>query len=134
MGMLTDFFGGGIVDSVTKAVDTFIETPDEKAAHELKKRALDMSIALKQMEVNEVEAAHRSIFVAGWRPAVGWVCAAALGYTFILQPFLVYIMALTHPAYQPPPNIDLSGLYPVLLGMLGLGGLRTFEKIKGKAK
>ena len=126
--------GGGVVEGVANAVDKFIETPDEKAAHDLKSKALDLSIALKQMQVNEVEAAHRSIFVAGWRPAVGWVCAAALAYTFILQPFLVYVMALTHPAYQPPPSIDLAGLYPVLLGMLGLGGLRTYEKIQGKTK
>ena len=137
MGLLSDLASGGIkgiVGGVADAVDRFVETPDEAAAHALKEKALDLSVAMKQMEVNQTEAAHRSIWVSGWRPAVGWVCAAALAYSFIVQPALIYVLAVWSPATPPPPGVDLAGLWPVLLGMLGLGTLRTYEKKQGVAK
>ena len=123
--------GGGLIKGVADAVDTFIQTPDEKAAQALKEKALDLSIAAKQIDLNTTEAQHRSIWVAGWRPAVGWICAAALAYSFIVQPLLGVALAFWYPAYPALPSVDLAGLWPVLLGMLGLGGLRTFEKTKG---
>lgn len=137
MGLLSGLVGGGaasVIDSVSEAVGRFVETPDEKNAHELQMRAMDLEIVAKQIEVNQTEAAHRSLWVAGWRPAVGWTCAAALAWTFIVQPLLVYLLAVLSPETDPPPGVDLAGLYPVLLGMLGLGGLRTVEKAKGVAR
>ncbi len=80
--------------------------------------------------VNQTEAANTSIFVAGWRPWVGWVCGMAFAYTFILQPFCGLIAsAVGHPIVLPV--LDLSTMMPVLLGMLGLGGMRTYEKVNG---
>ena len=137
MGLLSDLIGGGakgVIGGVADAVDRFVETPDEAAAHELKNKALDLSLALKQMEVNAAEAQHRSVWVAGWRPAVGWTCAGALAWTFIVQPMLVYLLAIFSPETLAPPSVDLAGLYPVLMGMLGLGALRTYEKKQGVAK
>jgi hypothetical protein len=87
-------------------------------------------INLAQIEVNKVEAASRSVWTSGWRPCVGWVCAAALGYTYVLQPLLVFILAQTGHLVEMP-ELDIGGLMPILMGMLGLGGLRTFEKMKG---
>ena len=137
MGVISNLLGGGaasVITSVADAVDKYVETPDEKAAHELKEKALDLSIALKQIDLNTAEAQHRSVWVAGWRPAVGWICAAALGYSFIVQPLLGAALAIFHPGAPALPSVDLAGLWPVLLGMLGLGGLRTYEKQKGVTK
>ena len=137
MGLLSDLASGGIkgiVGGVADAVDRFVETPDEKAAIELKRAALDAEAQMRQMAVNQQEAAHRSVFVAGWRPAIGWCGAAAIAYAYVVQPLMVYGMALWAPHLLAPPPIDLSGLYPIILGMLGLGGLRTLEKAKGVTK
>ena len=87
----------------------------------------ELQLLLGQLEINQAEAAHRSIFVAGWRPAVGWICALALANNFILVP---YVGAFA-PAIQP---LDLTVMMPVLLGMLGLAGARTIEKIKRVAR
>lgn len=137
MGLVSSIVGGGVsgvIDSVSKVVDQFVESPSEANAHELKTKALDMQIALKQLDVNAAEASHRSILVAGWRPACGWVCAAGLAYAYIVQPLLIYILAIVSPATPPPPPIDLAGMMPVLLGMLGLGSLRTLEKRQGTSR
>lgn len=85
---------------------------------------------LAQLEVNKQEAAHPSIFVAGWRPFVGWVCGFGLAYAFILRDLIAWVMQVYYPEMQPPPTLELGELISLLLGMLGLGGLRTLEKVK----
>lgn len=89
-------------------------------------------LALGQAEINQVEAASNRLFVAGWRPFVGWICAAAIGFKYIGGPVLVMLGAGLGVTVPLPP-IDADELTPLLLGMLGLGGLRTLEKVKGKA-
>lgn len=84
---------------------------------------------LKQMEVNAEEAKSASLFVAGWRPAIGWCCAAALAYQYLLVPLGTWIAAWNGISVPPPPSLD-SGLWELMAGMLGLGALRTVEKIK----
>jgi hypothetical protein len=93
----------------------------ERHAHELAKG---------QLEVNKVEAAHNNMFVAGWRPAVGWICAMGMAGNFILIPMANFILALVESEIVIP-LIALSEMMPVLLGMLGLGAMRTVEKAKG---
>ena len=87
-----------------------------------------------QLEINKAEASHSSIFVAGWRPAIGWVCGIALAWNFVLQPLLLWAVWLM-PEYTAQvasaPQLDTNELMTVLLGMLGLGGLRTYEKKLG---
>tara|TARA_R100001143_G_scaffold58228_1_gene56006 strand:- start:1244 stop:1651 length:408 start_codon:yes stop_codon:yes gene_type:complete len=90
-------------------------------------------IDLAQLDINKAEGQHRSMFVAGWRPFIGWTCGVALAYTYVLQPILVFILAQSGYLVQLPV-MDLSVMMPVLLGMLGLGGLRSFEKFKGVSK
>lgn len=83
-----------------------------------------------QTKINEIEAQHRTVFVAGWRPFIGWVCGIALAYNFVIRDLFVW-------ALQPetvPPALQMEQLMTVLLGMLGLGGLRTYEKLKDKVK
>lgn len=100
---------------------------------ELAALAAETDLAKGQLEINKQEAAHASVFVAGWRPAIGWTCAGAYAYHFVIQPFLSFIIANTgHTVILP--EFDMGELTTVLLGLLGLGGLRTFEKYKGVTK
>ena len=82
-----------------------------------------------QGEINKIEAQHRTIFVAGWRPFIGWVCGVALAYNFILRDLLVWFIG----PEQVPPALQMEHLMTVLIGMLGLGGMRTFEKFNNKS-
>jgi hypothetical protein len=86
-----------------------------------------------QLEVNKVEAASTSVFVAGWRPFIGWICGIGLGWTFVGAPILAYLLTLYSPG-TPLPVIPTDNLMELVLAMLGLGGLRTFEKIRKAAK
>lgn len=92
----------------------------------------DLKLAMGQLEVNKVEAG-TDMFRGGWRPAVGWTCVFGLAYQFILQPLLPWVVALFGATVPPLPAIDNDTLMVLLTGMLGLGGLRTFERVKGKA-
>ena len=83
-----------------------------------------------QTKINEIEAGHRTVFVAGWRPFIGWVCGVALAYNFVIRDLFIWVTKTT----DAPPALQMEHLMTVLLGMLGLGGLRTFEKIKDKVK
>jgi hypothetical protein len=122
---------------VGDVLDRFFPNKEEKAraAREIEAKLAEhlAKIDIAQLEVNKQEAAHRSLFVAGWRPFVGWTCGLALFYTYVAQPMAMFIMAQTGDLVQLP-QLDLSAMMPVLLGMLGLGGLRTYEKFKGVSK
>jgi len=99
---------------------------------ELAKLQADTQLATAQAEINKVEAASTSLWTSGWRPAVGWCCALAVGFKYIGGPLLFMVgQASGHPVELP--KIETEELWPLLLGMLGLGGLRTFEKSKGVA-
>jgi len=127
-----------LVGPVTGLLDKFIEDKDQKAklAHEIatmaEKQAHEANMA--QVEVNKAEAKHRSIFVAGWRPFVGWICAVALGYHFVLHPIVLFGAGWAGVEIPDLPAFDMDSLMTVLLGMLGLGGLRSYEKSKGLTK
>lgn len=116
-----------LIAPVTGLLDKFIEDKDQKnaLAHEISimadKHAQELAKA--QLEVNKVEAAHKSLFVSGWRPAVGWSCCFALVYSTILSPILGIWFTV--------PPVDSSLLTTVLMGMLGLGAMRSAEKVKG---
>ncbi|RIK91784.1 MAG: hypothetical protein DCC73_15085 [Proteobacteria bacterium] len=86
-----------------------------------------------QIEINKIEAANPNIFVSGWRPSIGWVCSAALAWTFIFAPVATWAVSIWAPG-TPLPAIDSGNLFELVLAMLGLGGWRTLEKIKGVAK
>ena len=100
--------------------------------HELESELHKANLA--QLKVNQQEAAHNSLFVAGWRPFIGWVCGVALCWHFILQPITVMIIRLAGYEQVILPDFDFSQLSTILMGMLGLGGLTTFEKMKGVSR
>lgn len=132
-----------VIPAITQVLDKII--PDPQAAADAKLKALELAqkgdlaaldaelrLALGQLEVNKAEAT-TDMFRGGWRPAVGWVCVVGLGYQFILQPLLPWVVALFGAQVPPLPAIDNETLMVLLTGMLGLGGLRTVERVKGKA-
>lgn len=122
-----------LIGPVAGLLDKFIEDKDQKNA--LAHQIATMSerhaqeLAKGQLEVNKAEAASTSLFVAGWRPAVGWVCVLGMASNFVLIPMVNFILALAESTVTVP-LIDTSTMMPVLLGMLGLGAMRSAEKIK----
>jgi len=115
----------GIIDKVAGHVDKFTLDKEEKAQ-------LIQEINKAQIEVNKVEAGSTNLFVSGWRPFVGWTCGVALCYHFVLQPFLMFVLSSTGNPMELPV-FHMETLTTVLMGMLGLGGLRTYEKVKKSA-
>ena len=114
-----------LIGPVSGLLDKFIEDKDQKnaLAHEIatmsERHAFE---ALKgQLEINKVEAAHKSLFVAGWRPAIGWVCMLGLLYNTIIANVLSIWIEV--------PEVDTTLLVPVMMGMLGLGAMRSYEKV-----
>jgi len=127
-----------LIAPVTGLLDKFIPDADERArlAHEIAtlSERHAQELAKGQLAVNQTEAAHKSLFVAGWRPFVGWTCGIALAWHFVGQPLVVFSLALSGVGTPELPSFEMESLLTVLLGMLGLGGLRTFEKTKGIAR
>jgi phenylpyruvate tautomerase PptA (4-oxalocrotonate tautomerase family) len=126
-----------LIGPVTGLLDKFVEDKDQKAklAHEIATLAERQAheIAKSQIAVNKEEASSHSMFVAGWRPAVGWVCTLGLATNYLFVPICNFLLTITESPITVPP-LDLSEMMPVLLGMLGLGGLRTYEKTKDVAR
>ncbi len=117
----------------TKIIDRVI--PDKTAAAQAQAELVKMQVSGEleqlagQLEVNKVEAAHSSLFVAGWRPFIGWVCGAALAYQFVIRPIVTWAVPSMGYTIAEMPGLD-DNLWELLTGMLGLGGLRTYEKVK----
>ncbi len=131
MGFFSKISGAEIarpIDAIGNAIDKVFTSDEER----LQGQAVLAKLALHQdelqVEMNKVEANHRSLFVAGWRPALGWVCVLGLGLTFIVSPLLDWGMGIEGP--EMPTDVMLE----LVLGMLGLGALRTYEKLAGRAK
>ena len=124
---------GSLAGPIAGILDKFIEDKDKKAAlaHDIATMAEKHAheVVKAQLEINKAEAEHPSLFVSGWRPAVGWVCVLGMAGNFITIPFTNMILELLE--YDVViPLIDMETLLPVLLGMLGLGAMRTVEKVK----
>ena len=120
----------------SKVLDRVLPDPAQQAAAKLELMKLQQNGELAQitgqMEINKVEAASSSIFVSGWRPSIGWVCGAGFAVQFVVGPLAEWGAALAgHPVKFP--QMDTGTMMPLLLGMLGLGGLRTAEKLADKA-
>ena len=125
---------GSLVGPVTGLLDKFIEDKDvkNKLAHDLSTMAERhaQELAKGQLEVNKTEAAHKSLFVAGWRPAIGWICGLGMASNFLVIPIANFVLALTGCTILIP-LLDTGEMMPVLMGMLGLGAMRTYEKKQG---
>ena len=122
-----------LIGPVTGLLDKFIEDKDKTNAIAFQISTMAekhaQELAKAQLEVNKTEAAHRSLFVSGWRPAVGWTCCIGLASQYILIPMANFALALADSTIEIPV-LDMATMMPVLMGMLGLGAMRTVEKTK----
>lgn len=134
MGWLSKLFGVGgdtvakPVEAVGGVLDSLFTSDEEKLDKKIILERLRQQPHLTQVELNKLEAQHRTVFVAGWRPAIGWICAIGLSFPFVINPVLQWITG------EAGPELPLNSMMELVIAMLGLGGLRTFEKLKGKAK
>ena len=137
---------GSIIEGVGKIAGDLVTTDKERITLELEGRKLDLeekridqTTDLAQVEVNKIEAVSSSLFVSGWRPAVGWVGVLGLVYQFLGYPLMQWGWAfgqgvdLIPKELHPPPDLDVEQLMTLLAGLLGFGGMRSFEKHKGVA-
>lgn len=127
-----------LIGPVTGILDKFIEDKDQKAAlaHEIATMSERhaQELAKGQLEINKAEAASGSVFKGGWRPFIGWVCGIAFAYHFVLQPLIVFGVTAAGVEIPDLPSFDMGSLMTVMMGMLGLGGLRSYEKKQGLTK
>lgn len=132
MGWLSGLLGGGVVNAakgVAEIVDKFVETDEEKQAAKIILMKAQQEPDKWQALTNQMEAKHRSLFVAGWRPAIGWICVMALFWGWILAPTLAFFYPET-----PMPAIELGQAISLVMGLLGMGALRSYEKKEGLAE
>ena len=142
MELLTAATAKGLMSLGEKLISRIWPDP-EKQAEELRKLKeleqsgdlealrLNIQLMLGQIEINKTEAQHKSVFVAGWRPAVGWVCVSVLAFNYIGVYLLEYVSMFVDGMPEAPKRFDMSDLWPVLLGMLGIGGMRSWDKSRG---
>lgn len=132
MGMVDFSLGdvGGLFRGIREAITgEKIKDPTEMAKISLQLSELEHMANQGQIEINKIEAAHKNLFVAGWRPFIGWVCGVAIAYAFVLQPILEWGIAL-YGLEVPTPKLNVDTLYQLVLAMLGMATLRTYEKQK----
>ncbi len=135
LGLLSGLLGGkdGALKQVASVIDSIHTSEEEKLDKQILMQRIQQKLAEKQLDVNVKEAGHRSVFVSGWRPAIGWTGAFALMFEFILSPCIEWYskfagLNLTAPAIETGP------LLAIVTSMLGVAGMRSFEKAKGLTK
>ena len=121
----------GIIEAVGGVASDLITTDKERLAAEIEMKKLDQAIDMAQIDVNKEEAKSQSVFVAGWRPAIGWTCGLAFAYAAVFEPMLRFAAQVWFGYSGAFPAIDTDLTMQVLFGILGLGALRTAEKVKG---
>lgn len=124
---IVDAVAGAFTGIIKPILDKWIPDAQQRVEAEQALWKAQQDVTIAQIEVNKIEAGSQSIFVAGWRPAVGWMCCIAYGYHFILQQFLAFVLAAFGHSVALPP-LDISELGILLFGMLGLGAMRSFDK------
>jgi hypothetical protein len=132
---ISNFFanlvGGGVakpIEAVGNVLDKLFTSDEEKLDKKIILERLKQHPAELQVELNKIEASHRTIFVAGWRPFIGWICGIGLGFVIIINPLLGWF------ATRSTPQVPEKLIFDLIIALLGLGTLRTFEKIKGATK
>ena len=127
---------GDLISGVGKIADDLFTSDEERLKIGLQEKLIEAEKIKGQLDINKTEAQHKSVFVAGWRPAIGWVGAVALAYQFIIYPLLVWLWTWAQAEKHipenltPPPVLDTDTLWVILSGMLGIAGMRSFDKLK----
>ena len=137
--MLSKLLGGGLVDSVGKIVDELHTSDEEKAQAKIKLKELDNALNKAQTDINLADAKSTATGLGGllqriWRPLIGFSCALAIFWEFVLKQFLVFFLAVFEVETLPLPSLDMGVLMPLVMSLLGMAGLRTYEKQKGISK
>ena len=135
LGIISNLVGGkdGALKQVASVIDSLHTSEEEKLDKKILMQRIQQKLAEKQLDVNAKEASHRSVFVAGWRPAIGWCGALALFFAFILSPCIEWYAKFSGMDIVPPA-IETGPLLAIVTSMLGVAGMRSFEKAKGIAK
>ena len=134
LGSLLKSALGPILDGVLRLIPDKGARGEAKEQFELQMLAAMTGLVQGQLAINQKEAEHGSIFVAGWRPFIGWVCGFGVAWQFVLSPIGTWIVVISGVDIPPIPVLDTGPLMTLMLGMLGLGGLRTYEKRLGVAR
>ena len=123
------------IEAIGTILDNIFTSKDEKLTHKEVRMRIAQAPTMVQNEINKIEAQHRKVFVSGWRPFIGWVCGFALFYNYIVKDIANYIIVLWGPEkIELLPSLQMEHLMTVLMGMLGLATLRTYEKKQGLTK
>ena len=135
MSIVGQVLGAGVgsaAEGIGNALDKLFTSDDERLSREEVLERIRQKPHEWQAEINKIEATHRTLLVAGWRPFIGWTCGVAVAWNFVIYELLIWFMAVFAPEVIPPPRLsDISALFTLLAAMLGLGGMRTAEKFKG---
>ena len=137
--VLSKILNGGLVDSVGKIVDELHTSEEEKAQAKIKLKELENQLNLKQMDINLADAKSTATGLGGllqriWRPLIGFSCALAIFWEFVLKQFIVFFLAVFEVQTAPLPSLDMSVLMPLVMSLLGMATLRTYEKQKKLTK
>ena len=133
--MLSKLLGGSLVDTVGKVIDSVHTSEEEKLAAKVKLKELENQINSKQMDINLADAKSTATGIGGimqrsWRPLIGMSCALAIAWEYVIKQFLVVILAAFSVEHAPLPELDMATLFPLVTALLGMAGLRSFEKSK----
>ena len=127
--------GGSLVETVGKVIDSVHTSEEEKLAAKTKLKEIEAELSKKQMDINLADAKSQATGIGGimqrsWRPLIGMSCALAIAWEFVIKQFLVFILAAFSVQHNPLPELDMSTLFPLVTALLGMAGLRSFEKSK----
>ena len=131
--------GGSLVETVGKVIDSVHTSEEEKLAAKTKLKEIEAELSKKQMDINLADAKSTATGFGGimqrsWRPLIGMSCALAIAWEFVIKQFLVFILAAFSIQHNPLPELDMSTLFPLVTALLGMAGLRSFEKSKNITK
>ena len=131
--------GGSLVETVGKVIDSVHTSEEEKLAAKTKLKEIEAELSKKQMDINLADAKSTATRFGGimqrsWRPLIGMSCALAIAWEFVIKQFLVFILAAFSIQHNPLPELDMSTLFPLVTALLGMAGLRSFEKSKNITK
>ena len=127
--------GGSLVETVGKVIDSVHTSEEEKLAAKTKLKEIEAELSKKQMDINLADAKSQATGIGGimqrsWRPLIGMSCALAIAWEFVIKQFLVFVLAAFSVQHNPLPELDMSTLFPLVTALLGMAGLRSFEKSK----
>jgi hypothetical protein len=137
--MLSNLLSGGLVGSVGKIIDELHTSDEEKGQIKIKLQELENELNQKQMEINLADAKSTATGIGGimqrsWRPLIGMSCALAIAWEYVIKQFLMFVLATFSIQTAPLPELDMATLFPLVTALLGMAGLRSFEKSKGISK